>query len=79
MDLKAQIEQFFTDLKGVLQIITPVIAFIGVVGLGIMYLGSGWPIISKFRRDNPDMANNVALGLVFCIAAGTLSSLIVFS
>ena len=79
MDLKTQIQQFFTDAKDVLRLITPMIAFIGIVGLGVMYLGSSWPIIGSFRRNNPDMANNVALGLAFCIAAGTLSSLIVFS
>ncbi len=79
MDLKTQIEQFFTDAKSIMQVVAPVVAFLGFVGLGVMYMGASWPIISKFKRDNPDMASTVILGLIFCIAASTLATLISFS
>ncbi len=39
MDLKSQIEQFFRDIKDVLQIIAPLMAFIGIVGAGIISYG----------------------------------------
>jgi len=32
MDLKTQIEQFFTDIKNVLRTLAPICAFIGLVG-----------------------------------------------
>jgi hypothetical protein len=79
MDLKSQIEQFFNDIKDVLKIIAPLMAFIGIVGAGIIYLGSSWPIVSKLKRENPDLMNNLFIGMGVLLAAGTLSSLIVFS
>jgi hypothetical protein len=79
MDLKSQIEQFFRDIKDVLQIIAPLMAFIGIVGAGIIYLGSSWPIVGKLKRENPDLMNNLFIGMGVLLAAGTVSSLIVFS
>jgi hypothetical protein len=79
MDLKSQIEQFFRDFKDVLQIIAPLMAFIGIVGAGIIYLGSSWPIVGKLKRENPDLMNNLFIGMGVLLAAGTVSSLIVFS
>ena len=79
MDLKTQISTFFSDIKGTLQIITPIVAFIGLTGAGIIYMGSSWPIISKLKRDNPDMMNNMAVGLAVIFAASTLASLVVYS
>jgi hypothetical protein len=79
MDLKTQIEQFFTDAKSIMQVVAPVVAFLGFVGVGVMYMGSSWPLISKFKRDNPDMASTVILGLIFTIAASSLAALVSFS
>ncbi len=79
MDLKTQITQFFSDIKDVLKIIAPLMAFIGIVGAGVIYLGSSWPIVGKLKRDNPDLMNNMFIGMGVLLAAGTLSSLIVFS
>jgi hypothetical protein len=79
MDLKTQIEQFFTDAKSIMQVVAPVVAFLGFVGVGVMYMGSSWPLISKFKRDNPDMASTVILGLLFTIAASSLAALVSFS
>ncbi len=79
MNLKTAIEQFFTDTKDVFKVIAPAMAFIGIIGLGILYVGAPLPVVSKFKRDNPDAFTSVTLGMVFLLAAGTLSSLIVFS
>ncbi len=79
MDLKTQLEQFFTDIKDVLKILAPICAFIGLVGAGIIYLGSSWPVIGKAKRDNPDLMNNMFIGMAVLLAAGTISSLIVFA
>ncbi len=79
MDLKTQITQFFSDIKDVLKIVAPLMAFIGIVGAGVIYLGSSWPIVGKLKRDNPDLMNNMFIGMGVLLAAGTLSSLIVFS
>lgn len=79
MDLKSQIETFFNDVKSVLQLVAPIIAFIGIVGAGCIYMGSSWPIIGKLKRENPDLMNNMFIGMGVLLAAGTLSSLIAFS
>ncbi len=79
MDLKSQVQQFFNDLRDVLKLIAPVCAFIGLVGAGIIYTGSSWPVIGKLKRDNPDLMNNIFIGMGVLLAAGTISSLIVFS
>lgn len=49
MDLTAAIEQFFTEVQGVAQLIAPIVAVIGFLGLGLMYLGSSWPIIGDWK------------------------------
>jgi len=79
MDLKTQVEQFFNDIKDVLKLVAPVCAFIGLVGAGIIYLGSSWPVIGRMKRDNPDLMNNMFIGMGILLAAGTISALIVFT
>jgi hypothetical protein len=79
MDLKAQIEQFFTDVKDIAKILAPIAAFVGIVGAGIIYTGAGLPVISTLKRNNPDLMNNILIGMAVLIAAGTISSLIVYS
>jgi phage-related minor tail protein len=79
LDLKTQLETFFTDIKDILKIIAPICAFIGLIGAGIIYLGSSWPVIGKMKRDNPDLMNNMFIGMAVLLAAGTVSSLIVFA
>jgi hypothetical protein len=79
MDLKSSIEQFFNDAREIAKVVAPAMAFIGIIGLGCIYMGSSLPIISSFKRNNPDALNTVTLGLVILIAAGSLTSLVVFS
>jgi len=79
MDLKTQFEQLFSDVKDVLKTISPICAFIGLVGAGIIYMGSSWPIIGKLKRDNPDLMNNMLIGMAILLGAGTLSALVVFN
>ena len=79
MDLKTQIEQFFNDLKSLLQILAPICAFIGLVGSGIIYMGSSWPVVGRLKRNNPELMDNMFIGMAVLLAAGTISSLIVFS
>ena len=78
MDLKTQIEQFFNDLKGIMQILAPICAFIGLVGSGVIYMGSSWPVVGRLKRNNPEMMDNMFIGMAVLLAAGTISSLIVF-
>jgi len=79
LDLKTQLETFFNDIKDILKIIAPICAFIGLIGAGIIYLGSSWSVIGKMKRDNPDLMNNMFIGMAVLLAAGTVSSLIVFA
>lgn len=79
MSLSQTIEQWFAEAQAVAQLVAPMAAFLGFVGLGVMYLGSSWPIIGQWKQDNPRAANQVVMGLLFIIAASTVASLISFS
>ncbi len=79
MDLKASVQKLFEDIKDVLKIVAPIMVFIGMVGAGILYAGSSWPPINYLKRNNPDLMNSLLVGIGILLAAGTISSLIVFS
>ncbi len=79
MSLKDAIQKLFTDAKDIAQLIAPLAAVLGFIGLGIMYMGSSWPLIGDWKRDNPKAANQVVLGLLFVIAAGSITTIISFA
>jgi phage-related minor tail protein len=79
VNLSDAIQQLFTDIQDVAQIIAPIAAIIGFIGLGIMYMGSSWPLIGDWKRDNPKAANQVVIGLIFVIFASSVTALITFS
>lgn len=79
MNLRDFIEQLFTDVRDVAQIIAPIAAVIGFIGLGILYMGSSWPIIGDWRKDNPKAANQVVIGLLFVVFASSVTALISFA
>ncbi len=78
MDLSTAIEQFFGDVQVAAQTIAPLIAVIGFIGLGVMYMGSSWPIVGDWKKDNPKAANQVVVGLLFVIFASSVTTLITF-
>ncbi|MDX2137566.1 MAG: hypothetical protein SF123_05680, partial [Chloroflexota bacterium] len=49
VDLSTAIQDLFGDIQSVAQIIAPIAAVIGFVGLGIMYMGSSWPLIGDWK------------------------------
>jgi phage-related minor tail protein len=79
VNLRTFIEQLFTDIRDVAQIIAPLAAVIGFLGLGIMYMGSSWPIVGDWKRDNPKAANQVVIGLLFVVFAASVTTLITFA
>jgi phage-related minor tail protein len=79
LNLRDFIEQLFTDIRDVAQIIAPLAAVIGFLGLGIMYMGSSWPIVGDWKRDNPKAANQVVIGLLFVVFAASVTALITFA
>jgi type IV secretory pathway VirB2 component (pilin) len=78
-DLATQIELFFNDIKTLMQVIAPIVAFLGIVGLGLMYMGSSLPLISDWKRNNPQAASQVVMGLFFVLIASTVASFISFT
>lgn len=78
-NVSTAVEGFFTDLKALLQIIAPIFAFLGVVGIGLMYMGSSMPVISDWKKNNPQAASSVVMGLVFVLLASSVASLISFT
>lgn len=79
LDLSTAIEQLFGDVQTAAQTIAPLIAVIGFIGLGVMYMGSSWPIIGDWKKDNPKAANQVVVGLLFVIFASSVTTLISFA
>ena len=78
MNLSDAIQQLFTDVRSTAQIIAPIAAVVGFLGLGLMYMGSSWPIIGDWKKDNPKAANQVVMGLLFVIFASSVTTLITF-
>lgn len=79
MNLSQAIQDLFGDIRDVAQIIAPIAAVIGFLGLGLMYMGSSWPILSQWKQDNPKAANQVVVGLFFIVFASSVTALISFS
>ncbi|GAB4508235.1 MAG: hypothetical protein OHK0046_00020 [Anaerolineae bacterium] len=78
MDLATAIEQFFGDVQTAAQTIAPLVAVIGFIALGVMYMGSSLPLIGDWKKDNPKAANQVVIGLLFVIFASSVTTLITF-
>lgn len=49
MDLSTAIQTLFGDIQDVAQLVAPIAAVIGFIGLGIMYVGSSWPLIGDWK------------------------------
>lgn len=79
MDLSQAVQDLFNDIRDVAQIVAPIAAIIGFIGLGVMYMGSSWPIIGQWKQDNPRAANQVVVGLLFVIFASSVTALISFT
>lgn len=79
MSLRDAINQLFTDARDIAQLVAPICAVLGFIGLGIMYMGSSWPLIGDWKKDNPRAANQVVMGLLFVIAASSITTIISFS
>jgi phage-related minor tail protein len=79
VDLSTAIQDLFGDIQTTAQLIAPIAAVIGFVGLGVMYMGSSWPLIGDWKRDNPKAANQVVIGLLFVVFASSVTALISFT
>ena len=78
MNLTQLIENLFNEALAVAQLVAPLAAVIGFVGLGVMYLSSSWPILGDWKRDNPKAASQVVMGLLFIVFASTAATLVTF-
>ena len=78
MGLSQAIQDLLTEVQDVAQLIAPVVAVIGFIGLGIMYMASSWPIIGDWKKENPKAANQVVVGLLFVIFASSVATLVTF-
>gem|GEM_PF-365880 len=79
VNLSQAIQDLFNDIRDVAQIIAPIAAVIGFLGLGVMYLGSSWPIVGDWKKDNPKASNQVVIGLFFIVFASSVTALISFT
>jgi hypothetical protein len=49
VNLADAVQQVFNDVRDAAQIIAPIAAVIGFLGIGLMYMGSSWPIIGDWK------------------------------
>ena len=49
--------------------IASIVAVIAFIGLAFMYMGSSLPVISKWKKNNPDAFSNVMIGLAILLFA----------
>jgi hypothetical protein len=63
------IVEFVEELQDVLLAISGTVAVIGILGLGMMYVGSSLPLISEWKQNNPKAFRDVTWGLIFLIFA----------
>jgi hypothetical protein len=79
MDLKTQLTTLFNDIKEVAQIAAPILAFVGIVGAGVVYVGAGLPVIGRLKQEKPDLMNSIFIGMCILVAATTLTSFIAYT
>ena len=79
MNLADAVQALFNDVRTTAQVIAPIAAVIGFLGLGLMYMGSSWPIIGDWKKDHPKAANQVVVGLLFVVFASSVTALISFT
>ena len=65
------IVSFVEEFQNVLLAVSGSVAVIGVLGLGMMYLGSSIPLVSEWRENNPKAFRDVTWGLIFLIFASS--------
>jgi hypothetical protein len=72
------VTDFVSDIESLLRTISASVAVIGILGLGMMYLGSSLPLISEWKQNNPKAFRDVTWGLIFIIFAsgGAVAALI---
>ena len=74
--LQDQLTQIFGSLITIAKTIAPAVGILGFIGLGILYMGSSWPIISTWKQQNPQAVGNVMMGLFFVLFASLVASII---
>ncbi|MHB8629183.1 MAG: hypothetical protein ACYDBJ_21645 [Aggregatilineales bacterium] len=75
-NLATQLNDMFTSLLTIAHNIAPAVGILGFIGLGLMYMGSTWPIIGPFKQQHPQAASDVMLGLFFVLFASLVVSII---
>ena len=67
--LTGTIVDWVCGLQDLLSIIAGAFAVIGILGLGLMYLGSSIPLMSEWKKNNPKAFRDVTWGLIFIVFA----------
>lgn len=67
----AAIQDFITNIETLLVAISATFAVIGLLGLGIMYVGSSVPLISEWKKNNPKAFRDVTWGLIILVFASS--------
>jgi hypothetical protein len=71
---------FFDTLQTILQGLALSAAAVSLLTLSLIYLLSTWPPVAQYKAQNPDMMQNVIIGLflILLVSGGILAGLIAF-
>lgn len=65
---------FFEQFQEILKTVAPVCAMIGMIAAAILHFGASFPIISRWKQNNPDMMANLITGFfILFVASGVVS------
>jgi hypothetical protein len=74
--LGTTISTILTEIYTTLKSIAPVMAGMGFVMIGILYVGAPLPVIKTFKESNPQMFSNAIVGIFIMLAASVLVTII---
>jgi len=74
--LGTSITTILTELLTTLKGIAPIVAGMGLVMIGILYMGSSIPVIAGFKDSKPQAFSNMIVGIGIVFAASTIITII---
>ena len=77
-NIESTVTGFMESAQTLMMTISSILAVIAFLGLAFMYLGSSLPIISSWKKNNPDAFNNVliGLGILLFVSGGAVTFLV---
>jgi len=74
--LGTQLTTILTEVLTIFKTIAPIVGGLGLLAIGMMYLGAPLPVISGWKNNNPQMFSNVTIGIAVLFSVGLITNII---